>query len=88
MSNVTTLIIVLTILHFGVLGVWAAIRFWPTEATGATGESAKSTPCAVCGAHATHREYDGLDPNEQRNPRTGRSWSYDTAHYRPLCGAH
>lgn len=45
-------------------------------------------PCAVCGAPSTHRSYDGLDPNAQFNPRTGRYWSTDVAHYPPLCEAH
>jgi type IV secretory pathway TrbD component len=33
-------------------------------------------------------EADGLDPNEQRDPRTGRAWSADMTHYRPACTAH
>jgi hypothetical protein len=37
---------------------------------------------------STHRGYDGLDPNEQRDPYTGRSYSTDMAHNQPLCAAH
>jgi hypothetical protein len=32
--------------------------------------------------------YDGLDPDEQRDPHTGRYWSTDMTHYQPLCAAH
>ena len=37
---------------------------------------------------ATRRGYDGLDPYEQHDPHTGRPYSTDLAHYRPLCPAH
>jgi len=37
---------------------------------------------------ATHWSYDGLDPNEQRDPHTGRYWSTDMVHCQPLCAAH
>jgi len=52
------------------------------------GPSPKITPCALCGEPATDWSYDGLDPNEQRDSRTGRAWSADMAHYRPVCAAH
>jgi hypothetical protein len=32
--------------------------------------------------------YDGLDPNEQVDSHTGRAWSVDMTHYRPVCAAH
>ncbi|MBO0777006.1 MAG: hypothetical protein J2P34_11905 [Actinobacteria bacterium] len=87
-SSLTTLIILVTLIHVGALVVMIMIRVRRTEADGPTGESANITPCAVCGEPATHRSYDGLDPNEQRDPHTGRSWSADLAHYLPLCAAH
>ena len=49
---------------------------------------AQIRPCAVCSAPATHLGYDGLDPNERRDPYTSRPYSIDTAHYQPLCAAH
>ena len=88
-NNLTALIIVVSVMHIAVIGVWAVIRFWPGEIFGTTRESTRAiTPCAVCGEPATHREYDGLDPDEQHNPHTGRAWSEDMTHYRPLCAAH
>jgi hypothetical protein len=53
-----------------------------------TRETGKVTACAVCGGPATGWGYDGLDPNEQRDPHTGRAWSADMTHYRPVCTAH
>jgi hypothetical protein len=64
------------------------IRLRRTEPDPTTDSSAKAAPCAVCGEPATHWSYDGLDPDEQINPHTGRAWSYDMTHYRPLCTAH
>jgi hypothetical protein len=54
------------------------------------GENAKInvTPCAVCGEPSTRRRYDGLDPDQQYDPSTGRYWSADLAHYPALCAAH
>jgi hypothetical protein len=49
---------------------------------------ARISPCAVCGEPATRRRYDGLDPNEQHDPHTGRSYSRDLAHYQAVCAAH
>ena len=48
----------------------------------------KITPCAVCGEPATDWSYDGLDPHEQLDSRTGKLWSADMGHYRPVCAAH
>jgi len=86
--SLTTLIVLVTLIHVAAFVVMVVIRVRRNEVDGTTGKSAPSAPCAVCGAPATHRRYDGLDPNEQRDPHTGRSYSIDLAHYRPLCGAH
>ena len=88
-SNLTTLLILVSVIHVAVFAVmiWIRVRRseadWPT-----TGEGTKITPCAVCGEPATDLGYDGLDPNEQRDPHTGRAWSADIARYRPVCVAH
>jgi hypothetical protein len=87
-SSLTALIILVTVLHVAAFVVMVMIRVRRNEADGTTGESAKITPCAVCSQPATHLGYDGLDPNEQRDPHTGRSYSIDMAHYQPLCAAH
>jgi hypothetical protein len=87
-SSLTTIVVLGTLLHVAVFGVMIWIRVRRTEGDGTTGESAKVTSCAVCGEPATNWSYDGLDPNEQRDPRTGRAWSADMAHYRPVCAAH
>ena len=85
MSSLTTLVILVTLIHVAALGVMIMIRLWRTESTG---ETAKVTPCVVCGEPSTHRSYDGLDPNQQLDPQTGRYWSLDIAHYTPRCAAH
>jgi len=87
-SSLTTLIILITLLHVAAFVVMVMIRVWRNEADGVTGESAKITPCVVCREPATHLGYDGLDPGEQRDPYTGRAYSTDMAHYQPLCAAH
>jgi len=87
-SSLTTLIVVVTLIHVAAFVVMIWIRVRRNEVDGTTGQSAPITPCAVCGEPATHRSYDGLDPNEQRDPHTGRSYSTDLAHYQPLCAAH
>jgi len=87
-SSLTTLIILITLIHVAAFVIMVMIRVWRNEADGPTGESAKITPCAVCSEPATHWSYDGLDPNERRDPHTRRYWSTDTAHYQPLCAAH
>lgn len=88
-SSLTTVTILVTLIHVAALGVMIWIRVRRSEADGpTTSESAKITPCSLCGAPATGWSYDGLDPNEQRDPRTGRAWSADMAHYRPVCAAH
>jgi hypothetical protein len=87
-STLNTIIILGTLLHVAVFGVmfWIRVRRW--EDDGVTGESPKITPCALCGEPATHRSYDGLDPNEQHDPHSGIAWSADMTHYPPLCAAH
>jgi len=86
--SLTTLVIILTLFHIPVFGVMLWIRLWRTEYGDTKSESVKSAPCAVCGGPATEWGYDGLDPYEQRDPSTGRAWSADVAHYRPVCAAH
>ena len=87
-SSLVALIILVTLIHVAALVVMIVIRVRRTEGDSPTGVGAKITPCTVCGAPSTHRGYDGLDPNEQRDPYTGRSWSADMAHYTPRCAAH
>jgi hypothetical protein len=87
-TSLTTLIIILSVLHVGAFAIMIMIRVWRNEADGTTGENAKITPCAVCGGPATRWSYDGLDPNEQRDRYTGLAYSTDMAHYQPLCPAH
>jgi hypothetical protein len=87
-SSLTSLVILVTLIHVAAFVVMVVIRVRRNEADGTAVESVKITPCAVCSEPATHLGYDGLDPNEQRDPHTGRSYSTDTAHYQPLCAAH
>ena len=88
MTSLTTLIILITLIHVAAFVVMIVIRVRRNEVEGTTGNSALITPCAVCGEPATHRSYDGLDPNEQRDPHTGRAYSTNMTHYQPLCAAH
>jgi len=87
-SSLTTLIVLITLIHVAALVIMIAIRVRRNEVEGTPGKSALIMACAVCGEPATHRSYDGLDPNEQRDPYTGRSYSTDLGHYQPLCAAH
>jgi hypothetical protein len=82
------LIILVSLIHLAAFVVMIVIRVRRNEVEGTSGDSARMTPCAMCGEPATHRRYDGLDPNEQRDPYTGRSYSTNMAHYQPLCTAH
>jgi len=84
----TTLIVLITLIHVAALVVMIVIRVRRNEVDGTTGDSALITPCALCGEPATHQGYDGLDPNEKRDPHTGRLYSTDLAFYQPLCAAH
>jgi hypothetical protein len=87
-SGLTSLIIILAVLHVAAFVVMVVIRVRRNEADGTTGGSANVPPCAVCGEPSTRWSYDGLDPNEQRDRHTGLSYSIDMAHYQPLCAAH
>jgi hypothetical protein len=87
-SSVTTLIVLISLIHIAAFVVMIVIRVRRNEVDGTAGRSALIRPCAMCGQPATHRSYDGLDPNEQRDPYTGRSYSTDMAYYQLLCAAH
>jgi hypothetical protein len=90
-SNLTVIVIVVSAIHLAVFAVMVWIRVRPCEADGVPVRStsgANVTPCAVCGEPATHRGYDGLDPDEQYDRDTGQHWSADMAHYPSLCAAH
>jgi hypothetical protein len=87
-GSLTTLVILITLIHLAAFVVMIVIRVRRNEVDGTTGYRALITPCVVCGEPASHRSYDGLDPNEQRDPHTGRAYSTDMAHYQPLCPAH
>jgi hypothetical protein len=87
-SNLTMITILVSIIHVVALAVMIWIRVRKTEGDGIEVPPPKITPCALCGEPATDWRYDGLDPNEQRDSRTGRVWSADMAHYRPVCLAH
>jgi len=87
-SSLTTLIVLVTVIHVAAFVLMIVIRVRRNEVEGTAGNTALITACAVCGEPATHRSYDGLDANEQRDPYTGRSYSTDMARYQPLCAAH
>jgi hypothetical protein len=87
-SSLTTLIVLITLIHVAAFVVMIVIRVRRNEVDGTTGNAALITACAVCGEPATHRGYDGLDPDERRDPHTGRPYSIEMAHYQPLCAAH
>ncbi len=87
-SSLVILIALVTLIHVAAFVVMIVIRVRRNEVDGTQGNSALIRPCAVCGEPATHRSYDGLDPNEQHDPHTGRAYSTNMAHYQPLCAAH
>jgi hypothetical protein len=87
-NSLTTLIILVTLIHVAAFVVMIVIRLRRNEVEGTAGRIEKVTYCAVCGDPATHRRYDGLDPDERRDPHTGRSYSIDMAHYQSVCAAH
>jgi hypothetical protein len=87
-SSLTTLVVLVTVIHVAAFAVWAAIRLWPDKARGRAGQGAAIRPCAVCREPATHLAYDGRDPDERRDPHTGRAYSTNMAYYLPLCAAH
>jgi len=86
--SLTTVVVLVTVLHVAAFVVMIMIRLRRDEADGNTAERATIRPCAVCSEPATHLGYDGLDPDERRDPYTGRSYSTDLAHYQPLCASH
>ena len=87
-SNLTTLVIFVTLLHVGVFVIMIMIRLRRDQSGGTAADRAKIRACAVCSEPATHLGYDGLDPDERHDPHTGRSYSTDMAHYQPLCATH
>jgi rubredoxin len=87
-SNLTLIIILVSVIHVAVLAVMIWIRVRPTEGDGIMVASPKVSPCAVCGEAATDWAYDGLDPDERHDPHSGKAWSADMTHYRPVCTAH
>ncbi|HEY6496036.1 MAG TPA: hypothetical protein VIZ43_22380 [Trebonia sp.] len=87
-SNLTLIVVLVTVIHIAVLVIMIWIRVRRTEGDGIAVANPKITPCAVCGEPATDYSYDGLDPYEQRDSRSGQVWSADLAHYRPVCAAH
>jgi hypothetical protein len=87
-SSLAMLVILITLIHVAALVIMIVIRVRPNEVEGTAGNSQPTTPCVICGEPASHRRYDGLDPDERRDPHTGRAYSDDLAHYRPLCPAH
>jgi hypothetical protein len=87
-SNLTLIVVLVSAIHVAVLALMIWIRVRRTEGDGIPAASSKTTPCSLCGEPATDWGYDGLDPNEQLDSRTGRAWSADASHYRPLCAAH
>jgi hypothetical protein len=87
-TSLTVLIVLVTLIHVAAFAVMIVIRVRRNEVDGTKGTNALVTPCTVCGEPATRRSYDGLDPNEQRDPHTGRSYSIDMTHYQAVCAAH
>jgi len=87
-NNLTAIIVLVSVIHVAVLVVMIWIRVRRTEGDGKPAAASKATLCARCSEPATDWHYDGLDPNEQFDSRTGRAWSADAAHYQPLCAAH
>jgi hypothetical protein len=87
-TNDTLVIVLVSVIHVAALVVMIWIRVRRTPGDGLPNGGAKVEPCALCGEPAAGWSYDGLDPDEHRDPTTGRAWSADMAHYRPLCAAH
>jgi hypothetical protein len=87
-SSLTTIVILVTILHVAVFVVMIWIRVRRSEADYTAADYGDIRTCAVCGQPAPYLVYDGLDSNEQYDPNTGQPYSTDRAHYQPLCAAH
>ncbi|MCL2582755.1 MAG: hypothetical protein FWE35_09895 [Streptosporangiales bacterium] len=88
MSTLTAIVVFGTVFHVAVLAIMIWIRVRRTDSDPAAVAAAPVRACAVCGEPATTWSYDGLDPDEQVNSETGRAWSADTTHYRPVCEEH
>lgn len=86
--SLTAVVVLVTVLHVAAFVVMILIRLSRDQADGTPAEHAKTRQCAICSEPATRLGYDGLDPNERRDPYTGRPYSTDLAHYHPLCAAH
>jgi hypothetical protein len=88
-STLTAIIVLGTVLHVAVLAIMIWIRV-QRRTDGGSAETANGTftPCAVCGKPSAGFRYDGLDPHEHIDPSSGRAWSDDLTHYRPLCAEH
>jgi hypothetical protein len=87
-SNLALIVILTSVIHLAALVFMIWLRVRRTEGDGIPVRDAEIRPCALCGDPATDWSYDGLDPNEQLDPRTGKAWSADMAHYQPVCAAH
>lgn len=87
-SNLTLIVVLVSVIHVAVLVLMIWMRVRRTEGDGVPAASPNAASCALCGEPSTDWRYDGLDPNEQLDPHTGRAWSADLAHYQPLCAAH
>jgi hypothetical protein len=87
-TNLTLIVVLTSVIHVAALVVMIWIRVRRTEGDGIPARTPTITPCATCGEPATGWSYDGLDPNEQRHPRSGKAWSSDMTHYQPACAAH
>lgn len=87
-TNDTLIVVLVTVIHVATLVIMIWIRVRKTPGDGLPNGGAKAEPCALCGEPSIDWRYDGLDPNEQRDPSTGRIWSADMTHYRPVCAAH
>ena len=86
--SLTAIIILLTLIHIAAFVVMLWIRFRRSEADHTAAESGAPRTCAACGDPAPYLFYDGLDPNEQHDSATGRSYSTEVTHYQPLCAPH
>ena len=86
--NLTMITILVSVIHVVALAVMIWIRVRRTEGDGIEVPPPRIPPCALCGEPSTDWSYDGLDPDEQRDSRTGKAWSAGLAHYRPVCAAH
>ena len=87
-TNLTLIVVATSVIHVAALVVMIWIRVRRTEGDGKPLVNERIAPCALCGEPSAGWHYDGLDPNERRDPHTGEAWSSDMTHYRPLCATH